>query len=81
MTDPQAESRREFLKKAGTVAWMSPLILTMTSSAAHAQGSCLPDGLDCGLISQGGICNQFANCCGVCVYPGTGTTCRCTAPF
>jgi hypothetical protein len=64
------------------MVWAAPLVVTLSAGRAGAQvSSCLPDGLDCGLISQGGICNQFANCCGVCVYPGTGITCRCTAPF
>jgi hypothetical protein len=33
------DSRREFLKKAATVGWATPLILTLQASAAHAQPS------------------------------------------
>ncbi len=33
----EGQARRRFLKQAGTVAWASPLILTMMSRAAHAQ--------------------------------------------
>lgn len=35
----EGRARRRFLKQAGTVAWASPLIVTMMSRAANAQGS------------------------------------------
>ena len=37
MTGERGESRRAFLKKSVTVAWATPLILTMTADKAGAQ--------------------------------------------
>ncbi|HEY7874619.1 MAG TPA: hypothetical protein VIG64_05805 [Actinomycetota bacterium] len=39
--------RRSFLRGAATVAWATPLILTMTAHPAGAQTSCLPNGGPC----------------------------------
>lgn len=44
----QNSSRRDFLRRAGTVAWTTPFILTMAAPSAHAQTSCLPAGVGCG---------------------------------
>jgi hypothetical protein len=58
--------RRRFLRRAATVAWATPLVLTLGASAAQAQvspGACLgatgrPDGCPCFATSQcaGGCC-------------------------
>ena len=46
------ENRREFLRQAGTVAWATPLILTLAAGRAGAQGiSCAPAGTGCGTWS------------------------------
>jgi hypothetical protein len=74
--------RRRFLKGAATVAWATPLILTMSAHQAGAQGmSCLPNGGPCDacfgmpccdedLPDDGGCCCSDAlveGCVGVCV--------------
>lgn len=48
----EGQARRRFLKQAGTVAWASPMILTMMSRAANAQA---------------GTCGQIGPNPGVCV--------------
>jgi hypothetical protein len=52
------EDRREFLKRAGNLAWAAPLILTLTAERAGAQAfSCLPSFVDCGTYDAGlGAC-------------------------
>ena len=81
--DAEGIERRRFLKAAATVAWGTPLILTMTARQASAQGgSCLPNGGPCDACvgmpccdedgpEDGGCCctdfNQPADCSGVCV--------------
>jgi hypothetical protein len=75
--------RRRFLKGAATVAWATPLILTMTAHQAGAQAmSCLPNGgvcdacqgmpcCDADLPDDGGCCCSDAllttECSGICV--------------
>lgn len=85
MSDRHGESRREFLKKAGTAAWAAPLILTATAGRAAAQvGSCSPAGMGCGTWSpQLNACipNAFAApCCNDCVRGAAGQEqfCFCT---
>jgi hypothetical protein len=52
----QGQDRRKFLKQAATVAWASPLILTLSASRAGAQNiSCVPRGFMCGTWN-GSIC-------------------------
>ena len=67
--DPQ--SRRDFLRQAGTVAWATPFILTMAAPSAHAQTSCAPSGSGCGTWSTRlSMCLPSAPavlCCGDCV--------------
>jgi hypothetical protein len=84
LSDPHAENRREFLKKAGTVAWATPLILTLGARTAGAQAiSCAPAGTGCGTWST--PLNQCLPlgavlCCNDCVR-GTGAQdafCFCT---
>lgn len=59
-------TRRRFLGRAATVAWMTPAILTVAASRASAQtgGSCAHSGEDCSVIP----------CC-------PGCRCGDTAPF
>lgn len=74
--------RRSFLKGAMTVAWATPLVLTMTARQAGAQAlSCIPNGAPCDACegmnccdasgpADGGCCCSDANsldCGGVCV--------------
>lgn len=76
----QTRSRREFLRKAGTVAWATPFILTMASSSAHAQVSCAPAGSPCGTyVEELDVCapTNAVVCCGDCAYPGSGIGCFC----
>ena len=80
MAEKRAESRREFLKQAGTVAWATPFILTMAAPSAHAQVSCAPTGSPCGTYnSQLDVCvpTNAVICCGECAYPGSGIGCFC----
>jgi hypothetical protein len=42
--------RRRFLKRAGTVAWSTPIIITLlaeSAAASHPSG-CIHDGAECG---------------------------------
>jgi hypothetical protein len=81
VADKRAESRREFLKQAGTVAWAAPLILTMAAPSAHAQTSCIPEGSPCGNV-VGGVCvpaHTLQNCCGTC-EPAGPNFCFCVGP-
>ena len=82
MAQHRDESRREFLKQAGTVAWAPPFILTMMSSTAHAQVSCAPAGSPCGTyVEELDTCapTNAVICCGDCTYPGSGIGCFCVA--
>lgn len=81
MSDRRVEDRRQFLKKAATVAWATPLVLTVGASRAGAQGvSCLPSLTICG-IPDGGGCDTtgFTACCmGFdCVQVTQLNICRC----
>ena len=68
----QTASRRDFLRRAGTVAWTTPFILTMTARTAHAQTSCAPAGTACGVWSDTlQTCLPVAPpvvCCGTCEF-------------
>lgn len=84
MSEQHVESRREFLRQAGTIAWATPLILTLVSDPARAQSvSCSPAGTGCGAWdTELEICVPTINlavCCNDCVR-GTGpqaTFCYC----
>jgi hypothetical protein len=75
--------RRTFLKRAGTVAWATPLIVTLGASRAGAQAaSCLPSGTGCGIFFEdinGPSCAASPVgglfCCTACVPDGG--LCRC----
>ena len=82
------QDRRTFLRRAGTVAWSTPLILTLASSRAGAQ-SCSPAGTACGTWnSTVEVCLPLGQtpviCCNGCER-GTGqngqseTFCYCAA--
>lgn len=81
----QDGSRREFLRQAGTVAWATPLILTLAAKSAGAQAiSCQPAGSGCGAWNStlSGCLPAVGvpPCCNDCVR-GTGpqdTFCFCT---
>jgi hypothetical protein len=76
--------RRTFLKKSATVAWATPLILTLGATRAGAQAaSCLPTGTGCGIFFNDPIngpscaASPVAGlfCCTACVP--VGGICRC----
>lgn len=60
------ESRRRFLRQAGTVAWATPFVVTMMSRAAHAQLS------SCGTKIDG----VGTTACIVTTPCGTSLSCR-----
>jgi hypothetical protein len=74
------QSRRDFLKRAGTVAWATPLILTLAAHPASAQAvSCAPAGSGCGSFVEGLGClptNPAVMCCGSC-EPINDDFCHC----
>lgn len=83
MAEQLAESRREFLRQAATVAWATPFILTMAAPSALAQVSCSPAGVQCGTWSTPlNACVPLGNavlCCGDCqrAAPPEDQFCRC----
>jgi hypothetical protein len=75
------ESRRRFLKQAGTVAWATPFIVTMMSRAAHAQAPCGTQSLNpvtsqlfCTVTTP---CGSAQQCLPDPADPGPGTACLC----
>ena len=83
MPSDRGPDRREFLKRAGAVAWATPLILTLAADRAGAQVlSCAPVGSGCGTWSTPlNACIPIGTvCCNDCVR-GTGQSdmfCFCT---
>jgi len=81
MSERHVEDRRQFLKKAATVAWATPLVLTVAASRAGAQvNSCLPSLTICGVPDNGGCdTTGFTACCGgfSCVQVTQLGICRC----
>ncbi len=73
--------RRRFLKGAATVAWATPLILTMTAHQAGAQAmSCLPNGGACDACVGMPCCDadppdDGGCCCSDALVPGCGGVC------
>jgi hypothetical protein len=67
--------RRRFLRRAGTVAWTTPLIMTVIASRAGAQVECL---------QQSAICSPTSPppCCApnICCPPGTTHALQCKLP-
>ena len=73
--------RRRFLKRAGTVAWLTPAILTLSTKAAYAS-HCIGKNKDCGTPSGTTGCTPFAlPCCTQCNCVQSGPTnnrkCKC----
>lgn len=78
----EGQARRRFLKQAGTVAWASPVLVTMMTRAASASHITV-----CGTATIGGGCTVATPCgsTSVCLpdpaNPGIGNNCLCqTAP-
>jgi hypothetical protein len=84
--------RRRFLRRAGTIAWATPVIVTLlteTAAASHPSG-CIHVGAQCGRYrTQGSACQDtpgqtgsIANCCSPANCLPTTTTnnapCNCT---
>ena len=82
MPEGYREDRRRFLKQAATVAWATPLILTMAGGTARAQAlSCAPQTTQCGVYSAAnGNCFLTTLCCNDCLplVAETGNPCFCT---
>lgn len=82
MAEGRTEDRRRFLKRAGTVAWATPLILTMAGGTARGQAfSCAPPSTQCGVyVAINGSCIIEEVCCNDCLplVPETGNPCFCT---
>lgn len=68
--------RRRFIKGAATVAWATPLILTLGASAANAQNLPVPSPAACIPAAnkpEGCPCSSSAQCAdGCCCGPGAG---------
>ncbi len=84
----QGMDRRRFLRHAGTIAWATPVVMTLSSKAAWAKPPCTPRGETCGRVvsvSGGqGVCSLsgFANCCTACTCKPpkrakVGKPCKC----
>ncbi len=71
MSETDGNSRRDFLRRAGTAAWAAPLVITLGAERAGAQGiSCSPAGTACGTWSTPlATCIPLgaALCCNDCV--------------
>lgn len=70
----QGESRRRFLRQAGTVAWATPFIVTMMSRTALAQDA------PCGIVDiDEGVCVTTTPCGSGLVCRLVSIVCRCQA--
>jgi hypothetical protein len=69
LTAREGMERRRFLKAAGTIAWATPAILTLTASRAGAQ-SCVPHNAPCDACVG-------VNCC---IASGESLPCCCSDP-
>ncbi|MDQ3915608.1 MAG: hypothetical protein M3323_09825 [Actinomycetota bacterium] len=71
--------RRRFLKAAGTIAWATPAILTLTANRAGAQ-SCVPHNAPCDACAGVNCCIQTGDslpcCCSNPATPDCGGVCR-----
>jgi hypothetical protein len=76
--------RRRFLIRAATIAWSTPVILTLAADRAGAQGACKGLGEKCGSIPSGSTtCTVEAACCSptdVCRRSGSSRNCTCQRP-
>jgi hypothetical protein len=71
MQEGQEQDRRKFLKQAATVAWATPLILTLGASAAHGQVSAGPCGAPTGQQDSCN-CTTGTQCASGCCCTGNG---------
>jgi len=73
----EGQARRRFLRQAATVAWASPVLVTMMSRAAQATHV-----TNCGTVAVGGGCvvNPICGSAAVCLPAGDptpGAPCTC----
>lgn len=75
--DPSAVDRRRFLKRAGTIAWSTPLVWTVIQESALAQ-PCGGNNAACGNL-VGGVCvtTGFNPCCTGFSCTVVGQSCKC----
>ena len=64
--------RRKFIKGAATVAWATPLVLTVGATSAHAQVPSPPNCLGATGRPQGCPCTTSSNCAGGCCCSAGG---------
>ena len=83
METERREDRRKFLQRTATVAWGTPLLLTLSASQAGAQfPSCAPEGAPCGTWTGSACTGMTVICCGDCnpVALNVGAPCGCSTP-
>jgi hypothetical protein len=80
MRGDHTEDRRKFLRRTATVAWATPLLLTLPAGRAGAQGSCAPDGFPCGEWNGTSCTGISATCCNECnpTALDVGAPCECS---
>ena len=81
MSEAHTEDRRKFLQRAATVAWATPVLLTLPASRAGAQvGSCAPDATPCGVWNGSACTGLTALCCNECnpTALDVGSPCECS---
>ena len=81
MQQDNKEDRRQFLRRSATIAWATPLLLTLPASRAGAQVSCAPGGTPCG-VWNGSTCTGAGVlfCCEECNpidFEEIGSPCQC----
>lgn len=72
----EVENRRRFLRRAGTIAWSTPVIMTLlaeSAAASHLSG-CIHQNGECGDVSGGGPFICIAD------PPGSGSNLNCCSP-
>lgn len=79
MDRDRKEDRREFLRRSATVAWATPLLLTLPARGAAAQ-SCAPDGTPCGEWNGSTCTGVSVLCCNECnpTALDAGSPCECS---
>ena len=79
--EDRTEDRRAFLRRTATVAWATPLLLTLSAGRVGAQApSCAPGGTPCG-VWNGTNCTGIAViCCEECnpTALDVGSPCECS---
>ena len=81
--------RRRFIRAAGTLAWTTPVVMTLSAEPVWAAAKCTPRGRTCGRVTDcsapGGVCTDtggFLRCCTGCVCENprqckVGKPCKC----